>query len=278
MDVEVGAAQPAPVDVPDLEDDRRVGAVCDRSAVVRIHVFADHQPGELRGVHLRHRQGGHQSSAAQNRHAIGQLEDLVQAVRDVDHAGAGAAHLAHELEEALDFVVREHRGRLVEDEEAAPPVPSLQRSGDGDHGALDGCRLAQGAVDVELHAEAREHASRLHRLLPPMHASASRTPVAASQRQVLHRAQLEHEAEVLVHEPESLVDLAAVAEVHGLAVEHGARSGVGVVVAGENLDQRRLARPVRADQRVDLIGAHVERHIDQGPCAGKRLREVLELE
>ena len=47
--------------------------------------------------------------------------------------------------------------------------------------------------------------------------------------------------------------------------------GVGLVVAGEHLDQRRLAGAVLADQRVDLARAQVEVDAVEGPGAGERL-------
>ena len=112
----------------------------------------------------------------------------------------GAADLADDREEPLDLVVRQHRRRLVEHQHAAAALPALQRRGDRDHGALDRRRGGQRAVDVEVDAEAREHAVGLALLLAPADAAAAPAGEAAVQREVVHGVQLEHEAEVLVDE------------------------------------------------------------------------------
>ena len=61
-----------------------------------------------------------------------------------------------DLEEAIDVARREHRGRLVEDEDPSPPVPSGQGRGDGHDGALNGRGLGERVADVELDVERGE--------------------------------------------------------------------------------------------------------------------------
>ena len=94
-----------------------------------------------------------------------------------------------------------------------------------------------------------------------------------AQREVVHRVELEHQAEVLVDEAQPVGD--RVAERERLAVELRDGSRIGRVVAGERLDQRRLAGAVLADERVDLAGADLDRRVDQRPGPGKRLRQLL---
>ena len=53
---------------------------------------------------------------------------------------------------------------------------------------------------------------------------------------------------------------------------------VRLIDAGDDLDQRRLARAVLAEQRVNLAGADVERDAAQRAHAGKALLEVAHLE
>ena len=53
---------------------------------------------------------------------------------------------------------------------------------------------------------------------------------------------------------------------------------VGLVHAGYNLDQGRLAGAVFAEQRVHLARAHIERDAAERPDAGERLFEVAHLE
>ena len=224
VDVEVDAAQPAAADVARLEHDRRVGPRRHRRAVVRIDLLADHQAREPGGVDVGDGMGGDHAAAAQDGHAVGQLEDLVEAVRDVEHARARAPDLADHREQPLDLVVRQDRRRLVEHEHAAAALPALQRRGDRDHGPLDRRRGGQRAVDVEIDAEAREHAVGLALLLAPAHAAHRSASEAAVQREVVHRVELEHEAEVLVDEAQP-VGRPPCPSSNGVAVElgHGCR-------------------------------------------------------
>ena len=67
-------------------------------------------------------------------------------------------------------------------------------------------------------------------------------------------------------------------EVERLAVEPGERAGVGVVVTGQRLDQRRLAAAVLADERVDLAGRDLEGDVAQRPRAAEGLGQLLEPE
>ena len=220
--------------------------------------------------------GGDHAAAAQHGHAVGQLEDLVETVRDVEHAGARAPHLADHREEALHLVVRQDRRRLVEHEHAAAALPALQRRGDRHHGPLDRRCGGQRAVDVEIDAEAGEDAVGLLRLLAPAHAAHRPVREAPVQREVVHRVELEDEAEVLVDEAQPVGD--RVPEVERGAVELGTAAGIGRVVAGERLDQRRLAGAVLAHERVDLAGLDVERRVDQRARGPEGLREPADVQ
>ena len=56
------------------------------------------------------------------------------------------------------------------------------------------------------------------------------------------------------------------------------RPGVGRFRAGDDLDQRRLARAVLADQRVDLAGGEREGHVRQRTHTRERLRDGVGFE
>ena len=220
--------------------------------------------------------GGDHAAAAQHRHAVRELEDLVEPVRDVEHARARAPDLPDHREEPLHLVVRQDRGRLVEDEHSAAALPALQRRGDRDDRPLDRRRGGERAVDVEIDAEAREHAMGLLLLLAPAHAAHRSASEAAVQREVVHGVELEHEAEVLVDEAQPVGH--RVAEVERRAVDLRHAAGVRRVVAGERLDQRRLAGAVLAHERVDLARLDVERRVDQGARGPEGLRQPGDLQ
>ena len=59
--------------------------------------------------------------------------------------------------------------------------------------------------------------------------------------------------------------------VERLVVEPRLRAGIGVVVSGQRLDQRRLAGAVGADERVDLVRADVEAHVPSARVPAKVL-------
>ena len=211
------------------------------------------------------------ATAAQDRHTIGQLEDLVQPVRDVEHARARVADLADHREQPLDLVVGQDRRRLVQDEHAGAAVPALQRRGDRDHGPLDRRRGRERAMDVEIDAEALEHSMGLALLVAPAHATQRPASEAPVQREVVHGVELEHEPEVLVDEAQIVRHRAAEVEPRPVELGHGAR--VGRVVAGQRLDQRRLAGAVGTHERVDLARTDLQRRIDQRTCRAEGLRQ-----
>ena len=167
VNVEVDAPEPAALDVARLEHDRRVGALRHRRPVVRVHVGADHQVGQPARVGLFDRDGGHQASAPEHRDAIGEMEDLVHPVRHVEHRGPGLLDLFDDGEQTGDFLRREHRGGLVQNEHATAAFPTLERRRDRDHCALDRRRLSERAMNVEIDGEARQDPIRLGLLLAP---------------------------------------------------------------------------------------------------------------
>ena len=108
-----------------------------------------------------------------------------------------------DLEEAFDLVVGQHGRWLVEHQHAAA-LPALQRGRDGHDGALHRGGSGQRAVDVEVDVERREHPVRLRLLMAPEHPTRATAGEAAVEGEVVQGAQLEDQAEVLVHEPQAV--------------------------------------------------------------------------
>ena len=65
-------------------------------------------------------------AAADDRDAVGDLEDLVQLVADEDDAVALVGEAPQDGEDLLGLLGREHSGRLVEHEDAGLPVQRLE--------------------------------------------------------------------------------------------------------------------------------------------------------
>ena len=102
------------------------------------HLAPHHQAGEARLRGALGRQGLDQLAAAQDGDPVGDVEHLVQLVRDEDHRLAARREAADHLEELLRLLRREHGGRLVEDEDVRVAVERLQD--------LDALLLADGDV------------------------------------------------------------------------------------------------------------------------------------
>src|SRR6056297_265027 len=63
-------------------------------------------------------------------------------------------------------------------------------------------------------------------------------------------------------------------EMHHLAV-HVHLACIGVIDPRQNLDERRLARAILSNQRLDLACAHVKADIGQGADTGERLGDAV---
>src|SRR5262249_29889166 len=98
----------------------------------------------------------------------------------------------------------------------------------------------------------------------------------AADAEVLEDGEVRREAELLVDEREAELpgSVRVVRERHLRAAHFEPRPGVGSVVPGETLDQRRLARAVLADERVDLSGRHVDVYLAKDGDAVEGLRQV----
>ena len=90
---------------------------------------------------------------SQDRDPVGQRDDLVEPVGDVDDRHALRAQLPHEGEEVFHLLVGERRGGLVHDEHVSP-----QRDGLGDLHDLPGshAQLAQRPARVHVEAQPAE--------------------------------------------------------------------------------------------------------------------------
>jgi hypothetical protein len=111
-------------------------------------------------------------------------------------------------------------------------------------------------MDIDVDPEPRQQLARHLLLLAPQDATAEPSGESAVEGEVVLRAELEHEAQVLMDEAQAVGHL--VPDGERLAVEFGRGVAVGLVIAGQRLDQGRLPRAVLPHQRVDLAGADVD--------------------
>ncbi len=245
-----------------------------RLGVEVAHLAADHPGHDLRLGGLGDAVGGDVGAVAHHRDGVAEGEDLVEAMGDEDQGATLVAQAAGNREEAGYFVATESGGRLVHDEQ-----PGVEGDGLGD---LDDLLVGDGqterrAARVDVYAQPLEEGARL-----AVHAGPVDPPAAAeghpAHEDVLGDRQVGEERRLLVDDGDARVlRLGRGAEVDLLAAEQEL-SAIAPVDAGDDLDQRRLARTVLADQRVDGAGLDPDASGPQGDDRAERLGHVAQVE
>ena len=192
---------------------------------------------------------------------VGDDEQLVEPVGDVDDRDPGGGQPADDAEQHLDLGVGEDRRGLVEDEHLGVADQGL---GDGDLLLLGDGQLAD--RDGGVAGRQADQLQQLH------HARVLRRPVdppAAGDlpagEDVLGDGEVEEQLRFLIDGRDAEGDgVSGAVDGHRLALE-GDPPGVGGRRPGEDLDQRGLARAVLADQGVDPAGAHGHVRVTDGP-------------
>ena len=211
----------------------------------------------------------------QDREGVGDTEDLLQVVGDDDDAVARLLELADGAEESLDVAFRQGGRGLVEDEHHFVVLPIRERPGDGKAGPVGHAELPDRCAHVDLQTGPGHQVSGDATGVSPPDPEPHGCRVAATQHQVLHRAQLKHQAEVLMHEPDAeTVGVCRRADLQWLTVNPGRSTRVGGVITSQDLDQGRLARSVLTDQAVHLTFADQDPDPVQHDLAAEGLREV----
>ena len=94
-----------------------------------LELTSEHQRNEFQARKLRRRAFADEAAVAQDRYAVGDPVNLVEKMGDEDDRDASALEIAQNLEQKLDLVGVEARGRLVEHEH---PRIVLERPRDRD--------------------------------------------------------------------------------------------------------------------------------------------------
>ena len=191
---------------------------------------------------------------AEDRHAVGDLEHLVQLVADEDDRHPLAHEILQDPEELPCLLRGEHGSGLVEDQDVRAPVERLQD--------LDALLLSDGDV-LDPRVRVDGEVELLGQFLDP----------APGRREVEHdtcsrRLLREHdvlgdrhhgdEHEVLVHHADAAVDrLPRRTHLRGLPVDEDL-AFVRVVQPVEDAHQRGLPRAVLAEQRMHLSAPELE--------------------
>ncbi len=234
-------------EVPHLERDSRVVGGVTR---VRLEgkLASDHQRDELVVRHRRRLAHAGHATVLHYGHAVGDLEDLRHAVRDVDDGDALRREALDDAEEVAPLVDGQRGGRLVEDQELQVVRETL---GDLHHLLLARReqRDVRSRVDVDLEVGKDTPRALMHRRLAD---HADHVDGLAACIDVLGDAQRSDETALLVDHGDPGIRRALFVEAgHRNAVELDG-AAVWLVDAGNKMHERRLAGAVLPDQRMHL--------------------------
>ena len=112
-----------PGDVLDLQQDLAGSRI--PLGIDVLQVAPDHELDQVVHRHFRDLLGVDVTPVLEHRDLVGQLEDLLQAVGDVDDADALGLERAHDLEQLLQILLAQHGRWLVHDEDARLAVQGL---------------------------------------------------------------------------------------------------------------------------------------------------------
>ena len=233
---------------------------------------AHHHGDDLVDGDRRRLDRGHVPAVAHDGHPIGDLPQLLKAMRDVDDAHALRAESADDAEELVDLRVGQGGRRLVHDEDGGVQREGL---GDLDHLLLRDLEVADLGARVEPQVEPVDELGGQRDLLLLVHHEGEAAPRLAAHVDVLGDGEVRSQHELLVDHAEAQVAAGSrVRDVHLLALE---RDGAGILAvdAGQDLHERGLAGAVLADEGMHLAGAQLELGVHQGLDAGEVLVDAL---
>ena len=236
-------------------------------------------PPALRGSSLADVAGVDPAPAAQDGDPVGELEDLVHPVRDVEHAraGAGAPRRTTSKRRSTSSWGSTAVGSSSTSTRRRPPSPAARRRSRPRSAGPASPR--PGAVDVEIDVEpAARHPAGLDLLLAPQDPAAAgprAKPPCRARLSCALSSRIRPRSWWTKRSPSGTRPAGRASKARRRARRR--RPG-RLVVAPRALDQRRLARAVLAHERVDLAGRDVQRDVVQRPRAGEGLRETADVQ
>ena len=194
---------------------------------------------------------------AQDGAAVGDRDDFVEVMRDVDDRGALRLHAREHREQPLDLAFFQGRRRLVQDEDAALPA---QRLGDRHQLPLGEAERSHRPVRVGVKVELGKHGARgVAHARAIDHGQRPEPPHRKiAERNVLGDRQRRHQPQFLRDGDDAGSDgVARARKVPRRAVDPN-RAAVGTPDPAENADQRGFAGAVLADDGMNFPSGDIE--------------------
>ena len=200
----------------------------------------------------------------------------MQLVGDEDDRHALAHEVPEDAEELARLLRRQHRGRLVEDEDlrAAGRAPSGSRRAAAGRPMMSSTRASGSTAKLNVSASSCTRSSRGVRSRAATPRRVGSVPSTMFSATVITGMSMKCWCTMPI--PRSIASFGEWIA-HGLALDEDLAL-VRVVEAVEDAHQRRLARAVLAEQRVDLAGAQVEVDVVVREHARELLRDPAQLE
>ena len=213
----------------------------------------DHVMHDVVGGHVGVRAGEDGVAIAKDRDAVGDLAQLVEAMRDVDDADAAFTQAADNAEDLGSLGVRQRRGRLVEDQQARG---AAERAANLHELFLRRAQPIDARLGIEREAMLGDQLARLalHRTLVEQRPSLPFAP----EEEILGDREVRRQQRFLVHHRDADgMGVRRTVEIHRLpAPTHHA--AIALQHARDDLHQRRLTRAVLADEGVHLTRLNVQ--------------------
>ena len=238
----------------EASDEQARGGVHGRVALdVQADLFADHHFGQLALAGLGGFHRAHALALAQNRHAVGNGEHLVQLMRDDDDGLAVRLHSSKHVEQARDFLRSEHRRGLVQNQNIRAAVEHFD---DFDRLLFGYGHIVNSLLRLDM--EAVLFGDFRHLLVDLLQVVASL--FLQAEHDVLRSRKQVHQLEMLMnHADFQRVRVLGRADDYLPAV-HKNLPLVGIVNSGEHIHQGRLAAAVFAQNGENFSLIHIQVH------------------
>ena len=242
------------------------------SEIERFDISTYHELGDLSGVGLLGRERFDELSISHDGDAIGQIEDLVHLVGDIEDGGSLAPEFGDDPIESLDLRFGKCAGRLVHDDDSAVDAQCL--------GDLDKLLVAytQGTCESRRRDIAVERLQDLGCGVVHL-AIVSEDPTRthfATEEDVRRDRQLFDQVQFLVDDANAhRFCIAGPTELDGLSIDEQ----LAIVVGDhprEDFHERAFTRPVFAADGMDFAGHDIERDLVQSPSPAETLADVLD--
>ena len=232
---------------------------------------AHHEGDQFPAAHRADRLGGNLLTIFEHRHRVGDLENFVEPMRNIDHRDPRSLKGTDDRKELGQLFPGQNRRRFVHHDQVGLLRKGLSDLNDllAGHGQITNL-----AIGVERDAEPCQQRLGLGNQAPLVdHAKAIARLVA--EKDILRHTHQRQQVEFLIDNANAQIERLARGEMGiALPLEDNLPT-VGLIGPGENLHQRRFTRPIFAQQRMDRTRFTGKRNIRQRPYAGECFRNMV---